>query len=95
MDEEYEEYPVFKGLQKPIELMGIRGKFLIYAIGSIAAGFVAFLAGSIIASNLIGILAMLVVAGFGIALIYIKQKEGLHSKKRYKGIAIYKGLFKN
>ena len=52
--DEFNNYPVYKGLQKPLEFMGIRGKFIY---------------------------------------IFIKQKLGLHAKKRYKGIVHYAGLF--
>ena len=80
MDISYTGYPVFKGLQKPLEFMGIRGKFLIYAA--------AFLT-----NKLYGFLAMLVVAGGGYLLIFFKQKEGLHSKHKFRGVVVYKDLF--
>lgn len=73
--------------------MGIRGKFLVYAAVAIAAGFVAFLLVAMLADKLLGLLAMLVVAGIGIGFIFIKQKDGLHSKKKYKGVVVYKDLF--
>ena len=37
--EEIISYPVFKGLQKPLEFMGIRGKFIYYAAGTFLFGF--------------------------------------------------------
>ena len=76
--EEIISYPVFKGLQKPLEFMGIRGKFIYYAAGTFLFGFIGFLAA---------------IAGTGIISIFIKQKLGLHSKQRYKGIIHYTGLF--
>ena len=41
-------YPVFKGLQKPLEFMGIRGKFIYYAAGTFLFGFIGFLVFNII-----------------------------------------------
>lgn len=41
--EEIISYPVFKGLQKPLEFMGIRGKFIYYAAGTFLFGFIGFL----------------------------------------------------
>ena len=39
-----EGYPVFKGLQKPLEFMGIRGRFLTLAAAAIGVSFVSFIA---------------------------------------------------
>ena len=36
---------------------------------------------------------MLVVAGGGYLLIFFKQKEGLHSKHKFRGVVVYKDLF--
>ena len=41
--EEIISYPVFKGLQKPLEFMGIRGKFIYYAAATFLCGFIGFL----------------------------------------------------
>lgn len=37
-------FPVFKGLQKPLEFMGIRGRFLTLAAVAIGVSFVGFIA---------------------------------------------------
>ena len=91
--EEIISYPVFKGLQKPLEFMGIRGKFIYYAAGTFLFGFIGFLVFNIILGFFAGLIALVVIAGTGIILIFIKQKLGLHAKKRYKGIVYYTGLF--
>ena len=36
-------YPVYKGLQKPLEFMGIRGRFLTLAAAAIGVSFVCLL----------------------------------------------------
>ncbi len=86
-------YPVFKGLQKPLEFMGIRGRFLTFAAGAIGLSFVGFIVFSIIMGKLAGFIAMLVIAITGLITIYIKQRSGLHAKKRKKGIFIYRELY--
>ena len=86
-------YPVFKGLQKPLEFMGIRGRFLTFAAGAIGLSFVGFIVFSIIMGKLAGFIAMLVIAITGLITIYIKQRSGLHAKKRKKGIFIYRDLY--
>ncbi len=103
-----EGYPVFKGLQKPLEFMGIRGRFLTLAAAAIGVSFVGFIGFSIALGKLAGFIAMLVMAfsialgklaGFiamlvmavvGLVTIYVKQRGGLHNKRRAKGIYVYK-----
>ena len=45
-------YPIFKGLQKPLEFMGIRGKFIYYAAGTFMASFIGFVAFNFVFGNL-------------------------------------------
>ena len=78
-------FPVFKGLQKPLEFMGIRGRFLTLAAVAIGVSFVGFIVFSIALGKL---------AAAGLATIFVKQRGGLHSKKRAKGIYVYKNIRK-
>lgn len=87
-------FPVFKGLQKPLEFMGIRGRFLTLAAVAIGVSFVGFIVFSIALGKLAGFIAMLVMAAAGLAIIFVKQRGGLHNKKRAKGIYIYKNIRK-
>ena len=54
-----EGFPVFKGLQKPLELMGIRGRFLTLAAGAIGVSFIGFIVFSILMGKLAGFIAMI------------------------------------
>lgn len=90
-----EGYPVFKGLQKPLEFMGIRGRFLTLAAAAIGVSFVGFIVFSIALGKLAGFIAMLVMAVTGLVTIYVKQRGGLHNKKRNRGIYIYHNLFRH
>ena len=87
-------FPVFKGLQKPLEFMGIRGRFLTLAAVAIGVSFVGFIAFSIVLGKLAGFVAMLVMAAVGLATIFVKQRGGLHNNKRAKGIYVYKNIRK-
>ena len=87
-------FPVFKGLQKPLEFMGIRGRFLTLAAVAIGVSFVGFIVFSIALGKLAGFIAMLVMAAAGLATIFVKQRGGLHNKKRAKGIYVYKNIRK-
>lgn len=93
MEINYVGYPVFKGLQKPLEFMGIRGRFLTFAAGAIGLSFVGFIIFSIILGKLAGFIAMIIIAITSLVTIYIKQRSGLHAKKRQRGIFVYKDLY--
>lgn len=93
MEVNYNGYPVFKGLQKPLEFMGIRGRFLTFAVAAIGASFIGFILFSIIIGKLGGFIAMIVIAVVGLLTIYIKQRGGLHNKKRHKGIYFFHNLY--
>ena len=89
-----EGYPVFKGLQKPLEFMGIRGRFLTLAAAAIGVSLVGFIGFSIALGKGAGFIAMMVMALVGLITIHIKQRGGLHNKKRSRGIYIYRSLRK-
>lgn len=90
----HEGYPVFKGLQKPLEFMGIRGRFLTLSAGAIGVSFVGFIGFSIVLGKLAGFIAMLVMALAGLVTIFVKQRGGLHNKRRSRGIFVYRNLRK-
>lgn len=90
-----EGYPIFKGLQKPLEFMGIRGRFLTLAAAAIGVSFVGFIVFSIALGKLAGFIAMLVMAVIGLVTIYVKQRGGLHNKRRDRSIYIYRQLRKD
>ena len=82
-------FPVFKGLQKPLEFMGIQGRYIYWA--AITAG--GAISGFIVAYCLMGIIAGLIVLVVaittGAGLIMFKQRKGLHTKKNDQGVFIY------
>ncbi|MCM1337412.1 MAG: DUF4133 domain-containing protein [Candidatus Amulumruptor caecigallinarius] len=86
-------YPVFKGLQKPLEFMGIRGRFLGIAAATIGVTFIVYFALATTVGQATGISVALACLAAGLLTIYVKQKTGLHSKKKYRGIKVYHHLF--
>ena len=52
-EEQYQDYPMFKGLQKPLEFMGIQGRYIYCAAGAIGGAIVGF----ILVDSLIGFVA--------------------------------------
>lgn len=85
----FAEYPVFKGLQKPLEFMGIQGRYIYWAAGTAGGGIVLFIIGYMLIGFLAGLIALAVTIAAGSALIFVKQKKGLHSKKCDKGVFVY------
>lgn len=75
--------------------MGVRGRFMFYAAGAIGLSFLGGVLGNIFLGKVSGIIIMAGVLGLGYGIIILKQKQGLHSKQRYRGIIIYKNLYKH
>ena len=88
MEINYNGYPVFKGLQRPLEFMGIRGRFLSYAAGAIGLSFIGFIVFSILIGKLAGFIAIA-----GRITISINRRSGLHAKRHDVGIFVYQGLY--
>ena len=89
------EYPMFKGLQRPLEFMGIQGRYIYWAAGTVGGAIVGFIAAYCLSGFLAGLVVLVVSLGGGAALILMKQRKGLHSKKNDKGVFVYarsKGL---
>ena len=53
----YPDYPLFKGLQKPLEFMGIQGRYIYWAAATAGGAIIGFIA----AYCLMGIIAGLIV----------------------------------
>lgn len=87
-------FPVFKGLQKPLEFMGIRGRFITLAAIAVGVSFIGFLLFSYILGKLVGFVILVAFILGSLITIYVKQKEGLHVKKKFKGIIIYHHILK-
>ena len=87
--ERFKDYPVFKGLQKPLEFLGLKGRYIFWAAGAVGGGLLGFLIGYILLGFLAGLLLLTTFLGVGGSMIFLKQHQGLHSKKAPKGILIF------
>ena len=85
----YQEYPVFKGLQKPLEFFGLQGRYIYWAAGTAGGGIVFFVIMYLSLGFLAGLGALVGILAVGMLLIFIRQKKGLHTKKEDKGIFIF------
>ena len=73
-------YPMFKGLQKPLEFMGFQGRYITWAACAVGGAILGFV---------VGLVILAVSLCSGAALIFFKQKKGLHTKKEEHGVFIY------
>lgn len=75
--------------------MGIRGRFLTLTAAVIGTSFVGFIFFSIVLGKLAGFIAMVAMAVTGLVFIYVKQRRGLHQKRRANGVYVYRNIIKN
>ena len=80
---------LYKGLKKPLVFFGLKGKYIIYAVGVIGAGIISALVLS--KFGLLGSLLGLAVTAGGVHLIFKRQdKHGLYDKtKNFDQILIF------
>ena len=86
---DYPEYPVFRGLQRPLEFMGLQGRYIYWAAAAVGGAILGFIITYCILGFLSGLLVLAIALGGGAALVLIKQKKGLHTKKSDKGVFVY------
>lgn len=85
----YPEYPIFKGLQRPLEFMGIQGRYIYWAAGTAGAAIIGFILAYCLLGFVAGLIVLVIAIGGGTSTIFLKQKRGLHTKKIDKGIFVY------
>lgn len=88
-DERYPDYPLFKGLQRPLEMMGLQGRYIYWAAGAAGGAIVGFIIAYCLLGFVTGLIVLAAVLSTGIVLIILKQRKGLHSKKNDRGVYVY------
>ena len=89
INSQYLSYPMFKGLQKPLEFMGIQGRYITWAAIAVGGAILGFIIAYCIFGFVVGLIVLAVSLLAGVALIFFKQKKGLHTKKEDRGVFIY------
>jgi len=88
------QYPIYKGLQKPLIYRGFQGKFIGWGIGSLVGGLVlGGIIGSMVGMGIGGVICIGTIVG-GLFITAKQQKKGLHSKTRNTGIYQFGNDFK-
>lgn len=88
-DERYPDYPLFKGLQRPLEMMGLQGRYIYWAAGAAGGAIAGFIIAYCLLGFVAGLIVLAAVLSTGIVLIILKQRKGLHSKKNDRGVYVY------
>ena len=88
-DERYPDYPLFKGLQRPLEFMGIQGRYIYWAAGAAGGSIAGFIIAYCLAGFVTGLIVLAAVLSTGIGLIMLKQRKGPHTKKNGRGVYVY------
>jgi hypothetical protein len=88
-EQQYVSYPMFKGLQKPLEFMGIQGRYITWAACAVGGAILGFIIVYCIIGFVVALIVLAVSLCTGAFLIFFKQKKGLHTKKEDHGVFIY------
>ncbi len=80
---------MFKGLQRPLELMGLQGRYIYWAAAAAGGAIVGFIVMYIVIGFVAGLITLVTAIAVGAALIMLKQRKGLHSKNNDKGVFVY------
>ncbi len=88
-EERYADFPVFKGLQKPLEFMGFQGRYIYWAAGTASGAIVGFIIAYCLLGFVVGFVVLVFAISTGTALIFLKQRKGLHTQKSDQGVYIY------
>ncbi len=83
------EFQVFKGLQRPLEFLGLQGRYIVWGAAGAVGGIVAFIISYIVIGFITALVLTTVIVGVMMVMIMIKKSKGLHSKKMGKGIYIF------
>ena len=68
-DERYPDYPLFKGLQRPLEFLGIQGRYIYWAAVTTCGAIVGFVAAYCLLGFIAGLVVLATVVSVGIVLI--------------------------
>lgn len=81
---------MYKGLQRPLEFMGLQGRYIYWAAATVGGTLLGFMLLYSLLGFLVGLVFAVVMLSCGAGLIILKQRKGLHSKKEDKGIFVFK-----
>lgn len=88
------EFALYKGLQKPFVLFGLRGINVIWGAVGALGGLIGFAVVYTVAGLLLGLLTLAAIVGFAVYKINFHFKYGLHNKDWMKGEWVVKHMIR-
>ena len=85
----YIDYPMFKGLQRPLEFMGLQGRYIYWAAGTVGGTLLGFMLLYALTGFIIALIVAALTLTTGAGFIILKQRKGLHTKKEDKGVFVF------
>jgi hypothetical protein len=74
--------------------MGIQGRYIYWAAGAVGGAILGFILGYCLVGILLGVMLAFASIATGFILIFLRQRQGLHTKKNEEGVFIYAQLRK-
>ena len=81
-DERYPDYPLFKGLQRPLEFMGIQGRYIYWAAGVAGGAIVGFIIAYCLAGFVVGLVVLVAVVSAGAQ----TAERAAYQERRARGV---------
>jgi len=83
----YPDYPLFKGLQKPLEFMGIQGRYIYWAAATAGGAIIGFIAAYCLMGIIAGLIVLVVAITTGARSHHVQATEGTaYQKERPRSV---------
>jgi len=82
-------FPIYKGLQKPLQFRGFKGKYIYWGVGSLLAGLVLGALTMSLVNMWLGAIVLIGNIVGGLLYIASRQKKGLHSKSSSRSVYVH------
>ena len=89
------EFTLYRGLQKPYEIFGLRGVNVYWGAGAAGGAMLFFGIGYFTSGLVLGLILAVIPIAFCIRKISYHLKYGLHDKRKYPGIWVPKNLIRS
>lgn len=87
-------FPMFKGLQRPLEFLGLQGRYITWAAITAGTSILGFMLVYALAGFVAALAFAVVTTSVGSGFIMVRQRRGLHTKKTDKGVFVYARICK-
>lgn len=88
------EYKMYRGLQKPLVMFGLKGSSIGIGLGSVGVVIIFLILGISMFSVGVGLIMALIPGIIGYSKLRRNSVEGLHRKRKYPGVWVVKQLIK-